>query len=201
MTPMAPKISNARRHETRVSTQATRSGVSAPAHRVANQRLACARSRSPFGSQVENARVIFGKAPSLADAEQRAGREQRRQVPHPAGRRGEERPPDDDAHQHAARADAVAEPASRDLEQCVGPSEREEGPSHLHATEAEVGAHGQRGLGDAHAIDVHDDRERDPERHHHIPRTRRDRHVVHRVPWATSEARSRRYARASSETG
>ena len=51
MTPMTPKTSNVRRHESTEISQTTSSGVNAPLKRVASQTSACARSRSPSAAR------------------------------------------------------------------------------------------------------------------------------------------------------
>ena len=157
--PSRPKSSKARRHETCCSRRATRNGVTAPPQRAANHMRPCARSRSWPGSQFAHHLRQVREAAGLAHAEQEAAREQRRVVPDPAGRRGEERPQRHHAQEDDLRAPAVAHPAARDLERRVGPGEDEEDPAHLDAAQGEVGLDVRRGLGDHDPVRVRDEGE------------------------------------------
>ncbi len=110
MTPITPKTSNVRRHAMAEMSIATSSGVKAPLTRVASQTSACARSRSFTGSQVASTRVRLGNAPASPAPKSARVTTSDDGFHDPAGRGGEERPPDDDPHEHAARADAVSQP-------------------------------------------------------------------------------------------
>src|SRR6516165_8336915 len=62
--PSDEKIENDTRHETTASTPATRSGVNAPPHLAPSQRMLWPRTFSSGRSQIEKARVRFGKQPA-----------------------------------------------------------------------------------------------------------------------------------------
>src|SRR5207237_9177017 len=61
-----------------------------------------------------------GEHAGLADAEEEAQDEERDQSPSETGRRGEERPPDDDTRERDPRAVAVGEPTGGNVEARVG---------------------------------------------------------------------------------
>jgi CTP synthase len=123
-------------------------------------------------------------AAGLAGAEQEADDEEGPEVPDPARRGGEERPPQHDADQDPAGAHLVAPVAGRDLEGGVGHRERREDPGHLRLVEAQVGADQRRGLRDGDAIDVLDDGQDDRENDDVI--TGSGRHTERRRPRALS---------------
>ncbi len=103
------------------------------------------------------------EAAGLARAEEEPRRHQREPAPRPAGRHGEERPPQDDPQEHLARADAVAEIARGNLEEGVRQREGGEHVAHLPGRKTEVLRDERRGLGDAHPVDVLDHRQGDRE--------------------------------------
>src|SRR4029079_7131232 len=72
-----------------------------------------------------------GKTARLAHAEEETGDDEPDQIPGPAGRGGEERPPEDDAGQDLPGADAVAQPAAGNFEQRVPDAEGGEDVAHL----------------------------------------------------------------------
>ena len=137
--------------------QATSIGVKAPLTRVASQTIACARSRSFTGSQIVSTRVRLGNAPASPAPKSARVTMSDGALHDPSGRRGEERPPHDDPHEHAARADLVAQPAARNFEQRVRPAEGGQRPAHLNRGQLQLFADEWRGDRDADAIDVGDD--------------------------------------------
>ena len=94
----------------------------------------------------ERARHVRPRA-GFARAEQKSDRQQRRIAECEARHHGECRPPADDACEDSARADFVAPPAGRDLEQRVRQVKRAEHVPHLRLREVEIA----RDVGTRHA--------------------------------------------------
>ena len=95
-----------------------------------------------------------GPRAGLAGAEEEADDEQAGVVPGAGGGHGECRPPDDDAREHAARADFLAPPRADDFESGIGDGEGAEDEAHLELGEIEVaGDLGGEG-GDADSIEI-----------------------------------------------
>ena len=144
------------------------------------------RPRSGAGSQraIDARRAREGAR--LADAEQEAHREQRDEARRAARGRGHRRPPDDDARQRRARAEAVGEPAARDLEQRVGEREGAEHEAHLRVAESPRSGLDRRRRGrDADAIEVGDRDHREREGEQPVARAAR-RLCLHRGPQRSS---------------
>ncbi len=142
------------RHEAQDPHDQQRRERSAPSRHQPQRRLGAfpVPARQPDREHARQRRIAAG----FAGAEQRARDDQRRRVECPAGGGREERPPQHDPHQHAARPDPIGEPAARNLEERVGPSEDAQHPSHLDGGEAEIPADRAGGLADADAIDIGD---------------------------------------------
>ncbi len=122
----------------------------------------------------EDARQV-GKASSFAGAEEGLRGDERRRVPRRPDSRREERPPQDDAHQHAPGPDAIAEPASRNLEQGVREHEGGDRPAHLHFRQLEIFLDGRRRLRNADAVEILDHGQRHREGHDPVAGARRRR--------------------------
>src|SRR5205085_3427475 len=77
---------------------------------------------------------------------------------------GEARPPDDDAGEDAARADALPPPGAGELEAGIGHGEGAEDEAHLDLGEVEVARDGGGEDGDADAVEVGDGRQQHEKR-------------------------------------
>ncbi len=95
-----------------------------------------------------------GPGAGFARSEQEADDQHARVVPGKGGGHGENRPPGDDARQHAARADALAPGRRRNFKGGIGDSEDGEDESHLLFRQAEVLGNVGRENGDAIAVEV-----------------------------------------------
>ena len=163
-TPIAPKISKVRRqdiHPIRSATSERRERRRSS--RVASHTTAWARSRSWAGSQVVRIRASCWESARLAGSEQGARHDQRRAAPDPARGRGEERPPQHDAHQHAARARCgrrASPPGSRTARR---PSRRRTAPSPSAPATGPGPCGCRRRLRDGDAVDVGDQRQQHDE--------------------------------------
>ena len=114
----------------------------------------------------------IGETAGFARAEQGTRHRQRDEVPGPSGGRREERPPQYDAQQHAARAHPVAQKTARYLEQSVRPRKSGESVAHLHLRQMQVRADEGRRERDANPVDIGDHGQRHREHHHPIPDAR-----------------------------
>ena len=98
-----------------------------------------------------------GECAGFADAEQEAQHDERGRAERQAGRGGHDRPIGDDGSQHAARAEAIAQPAARHLEQRIGPDEGGEDVAHRDIVEAEFLADLRRRGRDVDAVEISDE--------------------------------------------
>ena len=114
-----------------------------------------------------------GERARLAEAEEQAHDQQRRESDGKPGRGRHQRPPDDDARERDAGAEAVRHPAARHLEERVREGEGAEHEPHLRVAQAELGAHRRRRRRDADAIEVRDRDQRERERDDAMTRARR----------------------------
>ena len=115
----------------------------------------------------------IGKTARFPGAEKKLVDPQRGEAPHQHHRRRETRPPQHDAHQHAARTQLVAHPAAGNLGQCVGQREGPEHRPHLRFAQAQVVRDERRGFRDRHPVDVGQHGQRDGKYHHVVARVRR----------------------------
>ena len=133
----------------------------------------------------------------LTGAEQEPGHGQGGPVPHPAGGGGEEGPPQDDANQHLARTDAVAEVPGGDFKERVSQRERGKHPAHLRLVQVQVAADEGGRLRDANPVNVLNDRQRHREDDHPVAgagrrqrgersRGRRGQFIGRRIPHSGS---------------
>ena len=95
-----------------------------------------------------------GEGAAFADAEQEAQHHERGRAGRPGRRCGHHRPIGDDDGEHLARAEAVADPAAGNLEQCIGPDEGAEDHAHGDLVEAEFLADGRSRGRDVHAVEI-----------------------------------------------
>ena len=110
----------------------------------------------------------IGKATRLAHAEQEAGDGKRGEVPGPSGGGSEKRPPQHNAQQDAPRAQPIAQETAGNLKHRISEGKSREGIAHLHFGQTEVRLHQASRQGDAHAVDISDDGERNGKHHHPI---------------------------------
>src|ERR1035437_2716932 len=95
-----------------------------------------------------------GPRAGFSGAEEEADDEQAGVVPRPSGSHGECRPPDDDARQHAARADFLTPPRAEDFERRIGNGEGAEHEAHLQFGEMQIARDLGSQRGDANPIEV-----------------------------------------------
>ena len=145
-------------------SHSTSAGVAAALTRVASQTSACARSRSPAGSQVVSVRVMLGNAPaSPAPNRPRTRMSDVAPIAHPVAAVKID-------HQMTMRISTLRGPirsASQPpgiSKMRVGVAEHRQRPTHLDAREAEVLGDEWRRLRNRDAIDVRDQRQHDAER-------------------------------------
>src|SRR5205085_9821940 len=115
--------------------------------------------------------------PGLARAEQKAHDEERVEADGRGRQRREGRPPEYDARERLACAEAVAEPAARNLEDRVGEGEGAEDVAQLHGREPELLRDGRPRNRDAQAVEVSQRRQHDEQREHLVARVRRRGHL------------------------
>ena len=116
------------------------------------------RPRSRAGNQRVSTRAAFG-TPCLARTEQEANDKKRREAPGSACQHCEERPPDYDASEHEARADAIAEAARWNLEDPIGNRERGGDDPDLTPGQTKLAPDGWNDLLPTKAIEVQHPRE------------------------------------------
>ena len=104
----------------------------------------------------------------LAGAEQEPHREHAAVAPHRRRGDGEGRPPADDPRQHPPRADALAPPRRRDLEERVGDGEGAEHVAHVELRQRQVAHDRRRQRRDADPIEVRDAGQAHGERDHAV---------------------------------
>ena len=118
--------------------------------------------RKPIGKSLRDVR----KATRLAHTKEEPADHQRPEIPCPPRRHREDGPHAHHAHQHLARPDAISEPATRDFKQCISPTKRREGITHLDFRQPQILLHRRSCLRYADAIYVSDDRQSDGEEEH-----------------------------------
>ena len=104
--------------------------------------------REPTGDDDGGVRVGTG----LADAEEEADGEQGAETGDEAGHGGEGGPPEDDAGEDLARAEAVAEDARWNLKEAVGEGEDAVHPAPADGADVQRVLHARAGYGDTDAI-------------------------------------------------
>jgi len=129
------------------------------------------------------------EAARLAGAEEEADHDQGKVAPGPPGEGGEDGPPDDDSREDLPRAEAVAEPAARDLEDRVREGERGVDDPHLFGVEVELRLDLRARLRDADPIDIEDCRDRAGEGDDPVADVGRSFRVVHQGRLIYEESR------------
>ena len=91
-----------------------------------------------------------------------------RKSPDATGEHREHGPPDDDSRQHPARAEPVSQAARGNLEQAIGDGEGSQHKAHLGMRNAEFRLHVRRGLADADAVKIENERQGAEKRQHAV---------------------------------
>ena len=177
-------------------------GVTPPARWAPAKKIPWMVPRSARGIQREKVRATLGQAPASPAPNRKRIDDQRGQVEGRPGGHGEGRPPDDDAREHPAGAEAVRPPGGGDLEGRVGQGEGAVDVAHLLLAQRQV-PHDVRGEGpQAGPVEVGHHRQQDGQADHLVTRAAGGRGRIERRRMAHAavslSARSAREASAAS---
>ena len=133
-----------------------------------------ARAKEETNQQEHDETVQDDRHPPAHAREAKVPTAVQRKSPDATGEHREHGPPDDDSRQHPARAEPVSQAARGNLEQAIGDGEGSQHKAHLGMRNAEFRLHVRRGLADADAVKIENERQGAEKRQHAVtdPRCR-----------------------------